>query len=167
MAYFSVFVMKYAILLMDWTMPHFGLIDGDAHDAVQQLFLRARLHIRGGKRRLRQGKISLGILTIYDALNTALQWYISIPEHRRDLKIQERDNLKDDENVFDILVRSGVIDRRAMYNELNKLVDMALNKDMSSYDYTEMLNDIEAVMTQLEVMPFDESILPPEDPATP
>ncbi len=49
-------------------MPHFGLMDEGSLGPVEGPLMRARLHIRGGKRRLRQGKIAAAIATLYDAL---------------------------------------------------------------------------------------------------
>lgn len=147
-------------------MPHFGLMDDKVLGPINGPLMRAKLHVRGGRRRLRQGKISLGILTLYDALNSAMHWYVSVPEHNKKLLIQDNDNLNNDDNVFSVLLRSRVIDHSFDYNALNDIVDMALKKDMSSFDYAEILKGIESVMTQLGVLPFDESELPPEDPNT-
>lgn len=43
-------------------------MDADVLGHEKTLFVRARLYIREGKRRLRQGKISAGIVTLYDDL---------------------------------------------------------------------------------------------------
>ncbi len=145
-------------------MPHFGLMDEYALGPVEGPLTRARLHLRSGKRRLRQGKISLGILTLYDALNMAMQWYIAVPERKGRLLIHDSDNLNDDSALFSVLIRSGVLDGSFDYDSLDRLVDIALIEDMSSYDYTDTLKGIESVMTQLGVMPFDESELPSEAP---
>ncbi len=147
-------------------MPHFGLMDEEALGPEAAALQRAKLHIRGGKRRLRQGKISLGILTLYDAFMCSLEWYVFSPDRRRDLQIEEQDDLKDDRTIFDILRRSGKLDATLDYQEFNLLVEKALDQEMSGYDYAEILENLEAAMTQLGVMPFDESKLPPEDPAT-
>jgi hypothetical protein len=127
---------------------------------------RAKLHIRSGKRRLRQGKIAAGIATLYDALNAAMQWYIASPEGRRRLRIDKRDNLNDDRTAYTVLVRSGVLDSRFDFEAFDRLLERALAEEMTGYDYGEMLAGIESVMTQLGVMPFDEAELPPEDPGT-
>lgn len=147
-------------------MPHFGLMDEHTLGPEAAALQRARLHIRGGKRRLVQGKISLGILTIYDALVSALQWYIISPERSRTLQIAEGDDLSDDTTVYALLIRSGVLDNTFDYSAFNELVEQALKKELSGYNYEEMLGNIESVMTRLGVMPFDESSLPPEDPST-
>ena len=60
---------------------------------VEGLRQRARLHIRGGKRRLRQGKISAGIVTLYDALEAAMRSYVDDPEKRGALDIREGEDL--------------------------------------------------------------------------
>lgn len=147
-------------------MPHFGLIDENSLGSEAAALQRARLHIRGGKRRLSQGKVSLGIITLYDALVFALQWYIISPERRKMLQIDEADNLNDDKTVFAILMRSGVLDDTFDYEIFDELVNKSLEQDMSGYDYKGTIEVLESVMTQLGVMPFDENELPPEDPST-
>jgi hypothetical protein len=127
---------------------------------------RARLHIRGGKRRLRQGKISAGIAAIYDALNGALQWYITSPGRKAALSIEPGADMNDDRTVFRTLVRSGVLDGAFDFEAFDRLTERALHEELPGYDYRETLAGIESVMHQLGVMPFDESALPPEDPNT-
>ena len=148
-------------------MPHFGLMDNrDSFEKEEGALLRARLHIRGGKRRLRQGKISAGIVTLYDAFLFALRWYVASPERRKALSVREEDDLKDEKIVIDILKRSKVPTADFDLDAFNALVDRASEEEMPDYDYSGMLRDFEAFMTKLGVMPFDEAELPPEDPAT-
>lgn len=147
-------------------MPHGGLMNERDMGPVEGPFLRARLHIRGGKRRLRQGKTAAGIVTLYDALLAAMEWYVNAPEHRSGLAAGRDADLKNDRNVYDMLVRSGVLDGKFDFPRFDELAETALNKEMPAYDYRELLAAIEAVMTQLGVMPFDEASLPPEDPNT-
>ncbi len=130
--------------------------------------MRAKLHIRGGKRRLSQGKISAGIVTLYDALTYAMQWYLASPERRRNLAIKEGEHIKDDRSAADILKRSGVLDEGFDYGAIDTFVERVLDeeREMPGYDYTEFLEKVESAMTRLGVMPFDESLLPPEDPKT-
>ena len=141
-------------------------MDEDALGPEEGPLQRAKLHIRGGRRRLHQGKISIGIITLSDAVVSALQWYVASPERRKDLAIQNQESLKDDAVVYSILRRSGKLDESLDYGDFNTLVEKALYHEMPDYDYTELLKNIESVMTQLGVMPFDESSLPPEDPST-
>lgn len=147
-------------------MPHAGLMDADALGPEKAPLMRARLHIRGGKRRLRQGKISAGIVTLHDALSAAMDWYLASPDRRDKLKIGRDDDMKDDKVVFHVLKLSGVLDGAFDYEGFDGLVEKALDQEMTDYDYSEALKGIESVMTQLGVMPFDENGLPPEDPST-
>ncbi|MBI5585702.1 MAG: hypothetical protein HY892_17975 [Deltaproteobacteria bacterium] len=146
-------------------MPHFGLMDPNALGTEAAALQRARLHIRGGRRRLRQGKISAGFGTLFDALLFALAWYIASPDRRKSLPLKEGDDLRDDRTVFARLVEAGVLDGRFDYQAFNDLMETA-PAHSSTYDYSEPLRSIEAIMIRLGVMPFDENELPPEDPAT-
>lgn len=128
--------------------------------------LRARLHIRGGKRRLREGKIAAGIVTLYDALEGAMQAYIADPKRKAGLIIRTGENLNDEKALYSVLVRSRVLDGGFDFESFDKLAERALREEMPGYDYRELLAGIEFVMTQLGAMPFDEASLPPEDPKT-
>jgi len=141
-------------------------MDEETLGPVEGPLQRARLHIRGGKRRLRQGKISAGIATLYDALNAAMQWYIAAPERKARLEIRKGENLNDDSVVYRVLVRAGVLDGSFDFEAFDRLTEKALYREMPDYDYRELFMSFEHVMAQLGVMPLDESQLPPEDPAT-
>ena len=141
-------------------------MDADALGPELAALQRARLHIRGGKRRLRQGKVSIGILTLYDAMLMALEWYFISPERRNTLLIEEGEDLNNDRTAFDILRRSGRLDDSLDYEAFDLLAEKALTEEMPDCDYTGMLEGLESFMTQLGVMPFDEGGLPPEDPST-
>lgn len=147
-------------------MPHAGLMDESVLGPEAGPLMRAKLHIRGGKRRLRQGKISAGIVTLYDALSAAMEWYFASPERKSRLILRQDDNLKDDGNRYEILTRSGVLDGTFDYGALDKLIERIVYQDSIDYDYEKITKGIESVMTQLGVMPFDEKELPPEDPST-
>lgn len=147
-------------------MPHAGLMDESALGPVEGPLQRAKLHLRGGRRRLKQGKISAGLVTLYDALGAAMRWYAGSPGRKDGLNISEDDDITDEKKLFEILRRSGVIDNSFDYEAFDSLVERALHNEMPGYDYTGILKNIESVMIQLGVMPFDEKELPPEDPST-
>ncbi len=148
-------------------MPHFGLMNTeDSFKTEEGALLRARLHIRAGKRRLRQGKIASGIVTLYDALLFAMDSYIMSPERRKKLDVKEGEDLKDDKTLYTVLTRSGVLDGKFDYIAFDKIVEDQASEEMPGYDYAWILEGVESVMTQLGVMPFDEAALPPEDPKT-
>jgi hypothetical protein len=127
---------------------------------------RARLHIRGGKRRLRQGKIAEGIVTLYDALEGAMSYYVSDPANRAMLPDGAGDIRNNERALYEALVRSGVLDGGFDFDAFDRIVETALRQALPGYDYRELLAGLEAVMTRLGVMPFDEATLPPEDPET-
>jgi hypothetical protein len=129
-------------------------------------FQRARLHIRGGRRRLRQGKISAGIVTLYDALLAAMDWYAASTAGRGALAVRSGEDMRDEKVLYAALVRAGVLDGKFDFEAFDRLTERALDEDLTGYDYHEALAGVEAVMTQIGVMPFDESQLPPEDPKT-
>jgi hypothetical protein len=155
-------------LKQEFFMPHAGLMDERTLGPEAGPLQRARLHIRGGRRRLRQGKVAAGIVTLYDALLAAMEWYFASPERKSSLTIMDSDNQKDEKSQFEILVRSGVLDATFDYPEFDELVRRVLYDKMTDrdYQYEEMLKKFESVMTKLGVMPFDEKELPPEDPST-
>ncbi len=147
-------------------MPHFGLMDEQKLGPVAGPLERARLHVRGGKRRLRQGKISAGIVTLYDALSAAMESYAGSTEGRAALRVRPDENLKVEKVLYDVLVRSGVLNGKFDFAAFDRLMETALYQELRGYDYQSLLEGIESLMEQLGVMPFDESSLPPEDPAT-
>jgi hypothetical protein len=146
-------------------MPHAGLMDEESLGPVEGPLQRARLHIRGGRRRLRQGKISAGIVTLYDALLAAMQAYAASQERTR-LNIWAGEDINNDKVLYSVLIRSGILDGKLDFYEFDRLTEKALNEEIPGYDYHALLAGIESVMTQLGVMPFDETRLPPEDPKT-
>ena len=148
-------------------MPHFGLMNPSFQPYREAALQRARLHIRGGRRRLRQGKVSAGLVTLYDALLNAMEWrYLGILESRPPT-LQEGESPENDRHLFRILRREGHIDGRFDYETFSSLVYRILEADLpSDYSYSELLQGVESVMEQLGVIPFDEGALPREDPAT-
>ncbi len=146
------------------TLPHFGLIDEKALGPVEGPLMRAKLHIRGARRRFERGQITDGILALYDALCSAMDWYIAVPERRNSLVTKEGGDLLNDESLYKVLVRSGVLDGSFNYDEMNFVVTKALDKEIREFDWRGFLKKVEPVFTGLGVMPFDEKTLPEERP---
>ncbi|MHB8843228.1 MAG: hypothetical protein ACYC7L_00630 [Nitrospirota bacterium] len=148
-------------------MPHAGLMNEQELGPEAGPFQRARLHLRGGRRRLRQGKTAAGIATLADALSAALEWYAASPERRSRLAgPSEQGGPPDDRALYALLVRSGVLDGKFDYDAFDSLTEYALDHELPGFDHGPVLAGIEAVMTQLGVMPFNEADLPAEDPKT-
>jgi hypothetical protein len=147
-------------------MPHFGLMEEKKLGPLEGPYQRARLHIRGGRRRLRQGKISAGIVTLYDAVTAAMEWYVASTERKAMLTIHPGEDLRDEKVLFSVLVRSKILGGSLDFGDFSRLTERALHEEMAGFDYSSVLKNVEALMLQLGIMPFDESALPPEDPQT-
>jgi hypothetical protein len=148
-------------------MPHFGLMDATKMTEADAALLRVRLHLRGARRRLERGLFAAGLATLYDALRYAMRWYISLPEHRARVGIVGGEDFRDDRNVFAQLVRGGVIDSAFDFDAFERLVERSLDGESSQFDAPRVLAQIDQVMTELEVLPFDETTLPPDNPSLP
>lgn len=138
----------------------------ESFDSAEGALLRARLHIRGGRRRLMQGKVAAGIVTLYDALIFGLRFYFMIPAHREELRISDSLDLIDEKAMIAALRKAGFLDNTFDLEEFEDLVDKAAVGEMADYDYRPMLSRFESLMTLLEVMPFDSALLPAEDLST-
>jgi hypothetical protein len=147
-------------------MPHAGLMNERVLGPEAGPLQRARLHLRGGRRRLSQGKTAAGIVTLADALSAALEWYMASPERRSTIAAGALGDLRDDKTAYRVLVRAGVLDGKFDLVAFDRLTDYALQHELPGFDHGPVLAGIERVMTQLGVMPFDEAALPPEDPQT-
>ena len=146
-------------------MPHFGLMNADTLGPSRAALQRARLHIRGGKRRLRQGKISAGIVTLYDALECALEWYVSSPSRSGPLGLREVEK-RNSAAIYRRLVKLGTLGGSFDFVAFDSLVERALGEELPEGAHGNLLEGLETVMRELGVMPFDEGMLPPESPQT-
>jgi hypothetical protein len=138
-------------------------MDAEALGPALAALQRARLHWRGGTRRLRQGKIAPGLAALYDALTSAMDWYYAAPERRARVTAQE---LRDEGLEYAALVRSGVLDGGLDFAAFHREVHRLLDDELAPCDPAPLLAGVESALTQLGVLPFDEGTLPPEDPAT-
>jgi hypothetical protein len=148
-------------------VPHFGLMDAAQMEEGPAALLRAQLHIRGGKRRLRQGQYAAGLAALFDALGFAMLWYVGRPENQSRLGTNHNSKLGDERDLFQILASAHVLQNISAYDQLYAVVESSLDDPLFRFDSQAELAKIEAWMTALGVMPFDENTLPPEDPETP
>ena len=149
-------------------MPHFGLMDSKKMKRDQAALYRAKLHIRGGKRQISQGKIAAGIIALHDALISALYSYFMSPPLEEALN-QEDYNIynNDDRILFLILKRSGIVDDtfdEDDFSYLSSMLDQALEGQLKSFDQDCYLEKYDNLLEQLGVLPFPEDELPSEDP---
>ncbi len=144
-------------------MPHFGLMDATKMSKADAALLRARLHLRGARRRFQRGMLAAGIASLYDALQYTMRWYILSPDHRMQLGIADGEDFGDDKDIFTALARGGVLDTSFDFDAFESLVECALHDESFEFDAPRVLAQIERMMTELEVLPFDEAALPAEE----
>ncbi len=142
-------------------MPHAGLMKERDMGPVEGPLLRARLHIRGGKRRLRQGKHEAGIVTLGDALSAAIEYALDL--HSNEIPNQPFDY---EQAAYDVLVSTGILSGRFDYDAFQCLVEDALAGSVDASALPARIAALDALMTELGIMPFDEAALPPENPDT-
>ncbi|MHA2393906.1 MAG: hypothetical protein ACXAEX_18395 [Promethearchaeota archaeon] len=146
-------------------MPHFGLIDEKLQEKEKYL-LRARLHVRGGKIRLNRGEISAGIAALYDAFIHALYWFFLSKDHLKSSLYENHGIFREEKELYDFLVNRGDLDGKFKIQKFLKVSEDALNSDLKKFQDYELLNEFDSLMEQLEVLPYDENLLPQIDSIT-
>jgi len=127
---------------------------------------RARLHLRGGRRRLRQGKYAAGVAALYDALCSGMRWYILVAQEAALVPLRTGVDRQTDREVFIALAQAGVLDNPNAFEHLESGLDQLLNGREPDFEPPEVMTLVEHWLTQLGIMPFDEGALPSEDPRT-
>ncbi|MDR9501073.1 MAG: hypothetical protein RI601_04705 [Desulfurivibrionaceae bacterium] len=145
--------------------PHFGLLDETKMSQEEALLLRAKLHWRGGKRRIEENKGPEGIVTLYDALMSAMRWHV-LTRHMEKLGKEAKEKLEDDKVVIALLKQTGDLDDSAELKAIEQTVHQTLEGGDSPTDLGPFMAQIEEILTRLGILPFDDSELPPEDPDT-
>ena len=147
-------------------MPHFGLIEPGIPEDEEAL-IRSRLHWKAGLIRLSRGMIADGIAVLYDALSSAMLRFVLSPDLKKELYLTDDDfsnlNLDDYLALFSILRRSGIIDDTYASNDFEDISAIAYNAiDGKLNDFNEVMyvSKIEHLLTQLRILPFEESELP-------
>lgn len=147
-------------------MPHFGLMDESRMSKEEAALMRARLHVRCGRRRLAEEKIAAGLAALYDGLVYGMRWRILTTALRKQLGPDEDKTLEMDGTLFSILRQAGVLDEDFDFAGFESLVAAALSGKVRGDQCRGVYENLSEILTRLGVMPFDEQALPPEDPAT-
>jgi hypothetical protein len=141
-------------------MPHFGLMDPDKMDAYNAALLRSILHIKGGKKRLDEGKISDGVAALYDAVIHALEAKFLSSKEKLTPYINQSDDLTEEKDIFLVLKRARIIDNTISIDDLNYL-DLVLEETLEgitdSFDENRFMSRFDNLMTQLGVLPLSNS----------
>lgn len=148
-------------------MPHFGLMDTENKSPAAIALLRAKLHFRCGKRRVHEGKIALGMSTLYDALLSSMRWYaLSNEALHAEIHRQGEEILEVDVKLQNLIATHGAWPDDLDFQKLLTLVNRALTNNVNGLDHDLFMKQIDGLLTNLGVLPFDEAELPQEDPTT-
>ncbi|MHA1976809.1 MAG: hypothetical protein ACW98F_10545 [Candidatus Hodarchaeales archaeon] len=132
--------------------------------------LRARLHLRGGKRRLSERKYAAGVAALHDALIHGMQWYLLSLHPEIVYPNSDADyDITDDGTLLNLIQKTSVFADPFYMEEfqyLSEILNQALYKTMKGFDKSRYLTSLHNFMRQLGVEPFSENDLPPEDPTT-
>lgn len=145
--------------------PHFGLMDEAAMSREDALLMRAKLHWRCGVRRMRENKAAAGLATLYDALLSAMRWYIlvNLGGGDGDGAVEKIEN---ERYVFSVLRRHGLLDDSLDLRLVEDVVDRSLQEEDVGAEQDLVMVQMESFLRRLGMLPFDEAELPPEDPRT-
>lgn len=143
-------------------MPHFGLMDSTQMSEEDAALMRARLHLRGGKRRLREGLAVAGIVALYDALLFGMRYYLARQERCEKANLAENIDLWDVVALFHTLASAGIFDDPYAFDRLSLIVERVLWQESFSFDADATLAEVETMLTKLGVIPFNEAALPGE-----
>ena len=146
-------------------MPHFGLIDENLPE-IEQYLLRARLHIRGGKIRIKKGEFSAGIAALYDAFIFSLYWYFISDKLLKPFLTNGDGTFNDEEVLYAILLSYGKIDGTFDLSRFLKLTVKAIDNELKEFKDDAFMEDFDRLMEQLAVLPYNENPLPQEQPIT-
>jgi hypothetical protein len=145
--------------------PHFGLMDAGRMDRAEAARLRARLHWRGGHRRLTQGKTALAVATLYDALVSGLRWHLLVNPMGAEAGLAQAD-LENDRVLFTQAAQAGVFNLSPDLPRIQAVLERALLNEQQCPDLEWFVERVEGVLTRIGILPFVEATLPPEDPET-
>jgi hypothetical protein len=146
-------------------MPHFGLIDEELPE-IEQCLLRARLHIRGGKKRIKKGEFSAGIAALYDAFIFSLYWYFLSDKLLKPFLTNGDGTYNDEEILYSILLTYGRIDGTFDFKRFLRLTVKAIDNELKEFNDDTFMEDFDWLMEQLKVLPYNEAAIPQEQPIT-
>ena len=145
--------------------PHFKLMDERAMPPAEAMLMRSKLHWRCGIRRVQEKKSSAGITTLYDALLSAMRWYI-LTQLQNEIGEEPEEKLENERFVFFLMKKAGILDSSFDLQLLEEVVDKALMEEDFQEDQKKVMKQMKQLLTRLGLLPFDVSELPAEDPAT-
>ncbi len=134
-------------------MPHTGIID-ESLEGEKELYMRAKLHVKGGLERFSDGMTVDAIAAIYDAISSAMQRYLILEDVGCNIQIEAGDDISRDHVLFDVLLRSGCFDKNTTskdFDFIKKALDDAIDNRLDSFDETDFLDVSLYILKQLGI----------------
>jgi len=139
-------------------MSHYDFINAPKMSDAEAALIRARRHLRSGKRYLQEGSSAAGIAAFYDAILFGMRYYIAL--HKGPESLAESADHWDASALFHALARSGVFDDPLTFNRCSLMVERALWQGSFAFDANAMLVEVEKILSRLGIIPFHGSSLP-------
>lgn len=134
-------------------MPHTGIID-ESLEGGEMLYMRAKLHVKGGLERFSDGMTTDAIAAIYDAISSAMQRYLLLDDVNCVIKRGEDEDISNDHTLFEVLLRSGCFDKNTTSDDfgfIEQTLDDAIEDRLGSFDETSFLDVSLDILRQLGI----------------
>lgn len=141
-------------------MLPYKLMDAGKITDARTALIRARLYLRGGKRRLQAGSPAEGIAALYHAVLFGMRYYIA--RHKSCESWVKSIDPWDAAGLFHALARVGLFDDPLTFNRFSLMVERALWQGPLLFDIDATLAEVEMMLTKLGVPPFNEATRPHE-----
>ena len=129
-----------------------GFLDTNLLTDAQTELLCARLYLRAGKRRVKNGFRPHDMAAFYNSVFFGMRYYI-VKHKGYDVFVKDHD-LWDAANLFQFLTRAGVFDDPLLFNRFSLAVERALWQASYSFDLNTLLEEVEGILTKLGVLPY-------------
>jgi hypothetical protein len=131
-------------------------IDATKMPDARTALICARLHLRGGKRRLQKGLTAAGMVALYDSILFGMHYYLT--RHERCASFLESIEPWDAMSMFQALTRAGVFEDSLTFHRFSLIVERALWQESFSLDAKAVVIEVEQMLATLGVMPFHVNI---------
>ncbi len=110
-----------------------------------------------------------GVAALYDALSSTMLRYVLSPDLSKRIAYSDEEDTNDDGVLFRILKRNRIINNRFTstdFSLLSDLLDNAIEGKLVDFNKDLYIQIVENSITQLDVLPFEESDLPKGESVT-
>lgn len=132
-------------------MQRYDFVYTNKMSEARRALILACVNLRHGKRRLQKGRSVAGIAALYDALLFGMHYFFANAERNNRIIHTSHDELWDHAILYQKLVKAGIFDDPRAFNRLSLIVERSLWQGSLSLDADVILQEIEAMLTQLGV----------------